>query len=266
MKKSVRIILSVILALTITACTAIGAGALRIPLIRTGSCGDCPAKGCDILSGILSGCCRITDSCMNGLLCRFGVSEGKITLTPMEPASTEQPCEDCAPVTQATEAPAQEESEAPVTQATEEPVQELSAVPQDTTEAIAEEEYLLSEYESKVVELINDIRRTNGLSTLSIDQELCRVARIKAQEMHDKHYFDHNSPAYGTPFEMMRAFGIRYRVAGENIAVGFRTPQAVVEGWMNSDGHRANILNPGFTKIGMGYVADGGYWSQMFIG
>jgi len=65
---------------------------------------------------------------------------------------------------------------------------------------------------------------------------------------------------------MMRAFGLRYRYAGENIAYGQRTPQAVVNAWMNSSGHRANILNANYTQIGVGYVADGNYWTQMFIG
>ena len=77
--------------------------------------------------------------------------------------------------------------------------------------------------------------------------------------MHDKRYFSHQSPTYGSPFDMMKQFGITYRTAGENIAMGQSTPQAVVNAWMNSKGHRANILNASFTQIGMGYVADGHY-------
>ena len=84
--------------------------------------------------------------------------------------------------------------------------------------------------------------------------------------MKDNQYFSHTSPTYGSPFDMMKRFGIAYRTAGENIAMGYQTPEAVVDGWMNSDGHRANILNASFTQIGVGYVADGHYWTQMFIG
>ena len=84
--------------------------------------------------------------------------------------------------------------------------------------------------------------------------------------MYDRGYFAHESPTYGTPFEMMKSFGITYRAAGENIARGYRTPEAVVEAWMNSEGHRANILSAKYTKIGIGYVADGNYWTQMFTG
>ena len=121
-------------------------------------------------------------------------------------------------------------------------------------------------YEQEVIRLTNVERAKYGLKPLTEDWELSRVARYKSQDMHDRRYFDHNSPTYGTPFQMMKAFGLSYRSAGENIAMGYRTPQAVVTGWMNSSGHRANILNSSYTKIGVGYVADGNYWTQQFIG
>jgi uncharacterized protein YkwD len=83
--------------------------------------------------------------------------------------------------------------------------------------------------------------------------------------MQDNKYFSHTSPTYGSPYQMMRSFGISFRSAGENIAKGYRTPQAVVDGWMNSPGHRANILNGSYTHIGVGYVSGGNHWTQMFI-
>ena len=124
----------------------------------------------------------------------------------------------------------------------------------------------LSAYESEVVRLVNEIRVQYGLNTLTADADLSRVARYKSQDMVDKGYFSHTSPTYGSPFDMMKKFGISYRSAGENIAYGYATPQAVVDGWMNSSGHRANILNSSYTRIGVGYVAQGHYWTQMFIG
>ena len=120
-------------------------------------------------------------------------------------------------------------------------------------------------YEKEVVRLVNVERRAKGLSELSYDWQLSRVARYKSQDMRDKNYFSHTSPTYGSPFQMMKSFGISYRSAGENIARGQATPEAVVNAWMNSSGHRANILNSSFTHIGVGYVADGKYWTQMFI-
>lgn len=121
-------------------------------------------------------------------------------------------------------------------------------------------------YERQVVELVNVQRARNGLQPLSLDAGLCRFARVKSQDMHDNRYFDHTSPTYGSPFDMMRQFGITYASAGENIAMGYSTPEAVVNAWMNSSGHRANILSTKYTTLGVGFVSDGGYWTQWFIG
>lgn len=120
-------------------------------------------------------------------------------------------------------------------------------------------------YEREVIRLVNEIRVKNGLSELKENWELSRVARYKSQDMKDNNYFSHTSPVYGSPFEMIKNFGISYKSAGENIAKGYATPQAVVNAWMNSSGHRANILNASYTQIGVGYVASGNYWTQMFI-
>ena len=121
-------------------------------------------------------------------------------------------------------------------------------------------------FEQEVIRLVNEIRVENGLRELTYDWQLGRVARYKSQDMKDNKYFSHTSPVYGSPFQMMKSFGISYRSAGENIAKGQATPEAVVNAWMNSSGHRANILNSSYTHIGVGYVADGRYWTQMFIG
>ncbi|MFP3916789.1 SafA/ExsA family spore coat assembly protein [Lysinibacillus telephonicus] len=119
--------------------------------------------------------------------------------------------------------------------------------------------------EQEVIRLVNVERANAGLPALKYDWELARVAEHKSQDMHDKKYFSHTSPTYGSPFTMMKNYGITYKSAGENIAQGQRTAQEVVNAWMNSAGHRANILNSNYTHIGVGYVADGNYWTQMFI-
>ncbi|PAQ12729.1 hypothetical protein CD798_17835 [Bacillaceae bacterium SAOS 7] len=124
-------------------------------------------------------------------------------------------------------------------------------------------------FEQEVIRLTNVERQKNGLAPLETDWELCRVARYKSADMANKGYFSHTSPTYGSPFDMMKAFGINYRSAGENIAAGQQTPQAVVNAWMNSSGHRANILSKNYTHIGVGYHKGGSqgiYWTQMFIG
>lgn len=119
--------------------------------------------------------------------------------------------------------------------------------------------------EQEVIKLINVERANAGLPALKNDWELARVAESKSQDMHDKQYFDHTSPTYGSPFDMMKTYGITYKSAGENIAQGQKSAAEVVKAWMNSEGHRANILSKNFTHIGVGYVKDGNYWTQMFI-
>lgn len=124
----------------------------------------------------------------------------------------------------------------------------------------------VSAYEKEVVELTNTERAKQGLPALTLDTELSKVARVKSEDMSKNNYFDHTSPTYGSPFDMMKQFGVSYKAAGENIAKGQTTPEQVVKAWMNSEGHRANILSSKFTHIGVGYVADGNYWTQQFIG
>ena len=118
--------------------------------------------------------------------------------------------------------------------------------------------------EEQVVSLVNKERAKEGLAPLSMDWELARVAKYKSQDMNDKNYFSHTSPTYGSPFDMMKNFGISYNAAGENIAKGQTSAAQVMEAWMNSSGHRANIMDAKFTHIGVGYVEDGHYWTQMF--
>jgi uncharacterized YkwD family protein len=124
----------------------------------------------------------------------------------------------------------------------------------------------VSQYVQQVIDLTNAQRSKNGLPALKSDTQLNSVAQKKSLDMQQKNYFSHTSPTYGSPFDMMRDFGVTYKSAGENIAQGQRTPQEVVTAWMNSEGHRKNILSSNFTHIGVGYEATGKHWTQMFIG
>lgn len=120
-------------------------------------------------------------------------------------------------------------------------------------------------FEQEVVKLTNAERTKAGLAPFKTDDKLMAAAREKSQDMQSKNYFSHTSPTFGSPFDRMKALGITYKSAGENIAQGQRTPQEVVKAWMDSPGHRANILNAKFTHIGVGYVKSGNYWTQQFI-
>lgn len=128
----------------------------------------------------------------------------------------------------------------------------------------------MNAFEKKVVDLTNQERAKAGLKALKTDNSaLSKMARDKAADMRNNNYFDHQSPTYGSPFNMMQKYGIKFSTAGENIAAGQKTPEEVVNGWMNSPGHRANILNANYTTIGVGYVQGGSYgsyWTQEFIG
>lgn len=126
-----------------------------------------------------------------------------------------------------------------------------------------------SKEQVEVLNLVNKERKANGLKPLTLNKELSNVANIKSRDMIEKGYFDHNSPTYGSPFDMMKKFNISYKTAGENIAMGQKTPSEVMNAWMNSSGHRANILNSSYTELGVGIQKDSNgkiYWTQMFIG
>jgi uncharacterized YkwD family protein len=147
-------------------------------------------------------------------------------------------------------------------QPTQQQQQQQQKQPQQTQPS---KNYGLSQFESDVVTLTNKERRQAGLTELKIDSTLSQVAREKSNDMQKNGYFSHTSPTYGSPFDMMRDFGVTYRAAGENIAQGQTTPAEVVQAWMNSQGHRENILNANFTHIGVGYDSQGQHWTQMFI-
>lgn len=122
---------------------------------------------------------------------------------------------------------------------------------------------------SQVVNLVNSERTAQGLTALQKDSRLAALAQQKAEDMAKNQYFSHTSPTYGSAFDMLKAAGYSYKTAGENIAMGQKSAASVMDGWMHSSGHRANILHTSYEKIGVGYAvsADGmPYWVQIFAG
>lgn len=120
-----------------------------------------------------------------------------------------------------------------------------------------------SGYAKQVITLVNQERAKQGLKPLTENAKLSNMALDKAKDMNNNNYFDHNSPTYGSPFDMMKKYGISFSYAGENIAKGQKDPADVMKAWMNSEGHRANIMNSNYTTIGVAYY--NGYWVQEFI-
>ena len=117
----------------------------------------------------------------------------------------------------------------------------------------------------QVVDLTNAERTKAGLKPLQIDTKLTKSAQAKSQDMKNKNYFSHTSPTYGSPFDQMKAFGVTYKSAAENIARGQHNASEVVKAWMESPGHRTNIMNRSYTHIGVGLSDSGYYWTQQFI-
>ncbi len=130
------------------------------------------------------------------------------------------------------------------------------------------EKIVLSEDEQKLLELVNKAREEKGLEPLSVDESLMKVARTKVKDMIDNNYFSHQSPTYGSPFDMMRQFENSFKSAGENIA-GNKTVDGAFKAWMASNTHKKNILNSGFKVTGIGIENSATYGKilvQQFIG
>lgn len=144
----------------------------------------------------------------------------------------------------------------------------VDTAPKTTPAVIATPIPGVSQEDQILLDLVNKARAEAGVGPLQFDAELMKVARLKAQDMVDNNYFSHQSPTYGSPFDMMRQFGISFKTAGENIA-GNRTVEGAFKAWMNSEGHRKNILNGGFNYTGVGIVDSPKYGKmlvQQFIG
>lgn len=127
----------------------------------------------------------------------------------------------------------------------------------------------LSGYASEVFSLLNSERSSNGQTALKYSSAAAEIAQKKAEDMAANKYFSHTSPTYGSAFDMLKAAGVTYSSAGENIAKGQKSPSAVMNSWMNSSGHRANILSSSYSSVGIGCAADSSgtlYWVQVFIG
>lgn len=132
----------------------------------------------------------------------------------------------------------------------------------------AAESGVMSSDEARILQLVNSERSEAGLKPLGSDNDCTRLARMKSRDMVNNNYFSHQSPTYGSPFDMLKANGVSYMYAGENIAMN-QTADAAFKAWMNSEGHRKNILNPNFTELGVGIApkGNGSYiYTQLFIG
>lgn len=115
--------------------------------------------------------------------------------------------------------------------------------------------------------LLNQERAANGAGALQCDAKAVLVARAHSQDMCDRHYFSHTTPEGKSPWDRLKEGGVSFSAAGENIAWGQTTPQQVHNAWMSSSGHKKNMLNPSWVRVGIGYVKCTGkpYWTEVFM-
>lgn len=126
----------------------------------------------------------------------------------------------------------------------------------------------MSSDESRILQLVNAERAKTGAKALGSNGDCTKLARMKSQDMVNNNYFSHQSPTYGSPFDMLKSNNVSYMYAGENIAMN-QSADAAFKAWMNSEGHKKNILNPNFTELGVGIApkGNGSYiYTQLFIG
>ena len=146
--------------------------------------------------------------------------------------------------------------------------QQQAAAEQAAAEQAAQQQQVAQgDYKAQVVALMNQERANAGIGGISQNASLDAVAQIRAQEIAQS--FSHTRPNGTSCFTVLDENGIAYMTAGENIAAGYGDPASVMSGWMNSPGHRANILNGSFGQVGIGYYTDpnsgyGTYWVQIF--
>ena len=229
MKKISKVISAILSALVVLSCTAGAAQAASGPSIKVISCSG---KGCTGINEVLG---RLLGGSSDILKNTLGSVKGFCPDGSCNTAQADKRKDKSEPK-QNKQTPAQQESG------------------------------FNSAYEARVLELVNSERKKYGLAPLSSDNGAAKVARLRAREIVKS--FSHTRPDGSSCFTAAKEYGVSYRTAGENIAYGYSTPEQVVKGWMNSEGHRKNILSSTYKSIGIGCYKSGNtlYWTQFFIG
>lgn len=276
MKRISGIVAAAMAALTIVSYSTAAAGAaqvmpcadVKVICSNTADCKDaeklleklCNNNGCNLNDIIKSADCY----CSVGKCSTYkpSVPQQQPTINPTQP--TVIPEEPTVVPTQSLVKP-----EEPTVVPTQSPVkpEEPTVVPtQPTVPSQTDLSDFNTAYEAEVLKLVNEQRAEYGLSPLVQDNGATEVAHLRAKEIVQS--FSHTRPNGSSCFTAADELGVSYRSAGENIAYGYATPEQVVSGWMNSEGHRKNILSSSFSKIGIGCYESRGvlYWSQFFIG
>ena len=194
------------------------------------------------------------------ILKRFGIDLDKYNIPGYNSTPSATPVPTAAPTVKPTAAPTAKPTAAPTAKPTATPTAKPTTAPSNVTSEAA--------MEAEVLRIVNEERAKQGLGALKRASDLDAVARAHSADMINRHFFDHTNPDGKSPFDRLHSAGITYRAAGENIAYGQRDAQSVMTAWMNSSGHRKNILNSSYTEIGIAAVKNSGgtiYWTQVFV-
>ena len=268
MKIFYKMIATIVSAFVILSCAVPAAGAAQTAPCPQVKVIRCDGGDCSNINELLEKLCSENGFCLNDILRTAGgyCPDGNCSVNiPDTPA--QQPTEnDIQPAEKPTEPiviPTQPEKP---TEPAVVPTEPVAAPTEPTAPPQQEESEFNTAYEAQVLRLVNAERAKTGLAPLVMDDGAVKVAHLRAKEIVQS--FSHTRPDGRSCFTAASDSGLSYRFAGENIAYGYKTPEQVVNGWMNSEGHRKNILSASFTKIGIGCYESSGvlYWSQFFIG
>ena len=271
MKKKVLLSMSLLSAAVVGA-SPVASYAAQVKVVQV-----CPGGGYQVLSGEDDECLQQIMNQLDGIIGNIGnycPTTPECTVPETEAPETEAPetqaQETEAPQTEVpeTEAPQTEtpETEAPETEAPETEAPQMEA-PQTEAPVVQEPktDAAALSYAEQIVKLVNAERAKEGLPAVQLDAQITAAANIRAREIVQQ--FAHTRPNGSSFYTVLKENGISYMGCGENIAYGQRSAEEVMDGWMNSSGHRANIMNKNYKNIGVGYYQDARgvkYWVQLF--
>ncbi len=247
---------------------------ITLALLCTMLIATSPVQAANNVKVILGSNCKISEALKDKLNCTIGGSViiGGCVINPTQkPESTPIPtvAPTVAPTVKPTTAPTVAPTVMPTTAPTVKPTVTPTAVPTTApTTKPTQTPSTQNTMEQEVLALVNKVRQQNGLSVVTWAEDVAKVARAHSSDMINRGFFSHTNPDGLSPFDRLKNNGISYRTASENIAYGQKTAEAVMDAWMNSSGHRANILNKNVKEMGVGAVKKSNgtvYWTQMFI-
>lgn len=247
----------------IAAMTVTGAAALPVQAAtNAGNSANCNGKGYDVFTG---GKVSDLENIKSRLDELYGQLNGNTTTITFPGCNLPENKPETTPPSEDTNTPESKPETTPPSEDTNTPENKPESKPETSTPENKPESDKKLTFAEQVVELVNQERTKAGLNAVTLDQNIASAALVRAKEIETS--FSHTRPNGSKFSTALTEQGVTFKGAGENIAWGQKSPEAVMQAWMNSEGHRANILNKNFTKIGVGFyqnAAGRNFWTQLF--